>query len=391
VLQHTDRSGFLTQAPPSSKTNDTITNYSENMPLSHSDHGFWKGKSVLVTGATGFLGGWLIRELLLRQARVVALIHRDKPGSQFFLTAQNESVEIVTGCVWERRLIEATIDEHSIDVIFHTAMAGGDVTSTLDVPVECFRSTAESTLWMLDALRRQHPETILIVSSSDKAYGQQSIPYTELQALAPRHPQEVAKASQDLLAQSFGKIYGLKVAVTRCANYFGPFDLNFSRIVPYVARCAAEGTPPILRSNGRFIRDFLHVQESAWAHLDLAEHVARDKDVQGEAFNFSYGEGRTVLELVHQVLAIAGTDLMPEIQDTAQYEIPNMLLSSEKARTILGWTPRATFEESLQSTVAWYLQYFANQKDPLHQPTRGQERVPVELLPRKLRARTIHE
>ena len=335
----------------------------------------------MVTGATGFLGGWLIRELLLRQARVVALIHRDKPGSQFFLTAQNESVEIIRGSAWDRRLIETTIDEHLIDVIFHTAMAGGDVTSTLDVPVECFRSTAESTLWMLDALRRQHPETTLIVSSSDKAYGQQSIPYTELQALAPRHPQEVAKASQDLLAQSFGKIYGLKVAVTRCANYFGPFDFNFSRIVPYVARCAAEGTPPVLRSNGRFIRDFLHVQESAWAHLDLAERVARDKGVQGEAFNFSYGQGRTVLELVHQVLAIAGTDLVPDIQDTAQHEIPNMLLSSEKARTILGWTPRATFEESLQSTVAWYLQYFANQKKPSHQPTRGQNRVLDDVVP----------
>lgn len=131
--------------------------------------------------------------------------------------------------------------------------------------------------------------------------------------------------------------------------------------MPYVARCAAEDVSPVLRSNGRFIRDFLHVQESAWAHLDLAERVARDKDVQGEAFNFSYGRGKTVLELVHEVLAIADTDLAPEIHDTAQHEIPNMLLSSEKARTILGWKPRRTYEDSLQSTVAWYLQHYYQQ------------------------------
>ncbi len=118
------------------------------------------------------------------------------------------------------------------------------------------------------------------------------------------------------------------------------------------------GTPPILRSNGQFVRDFIHVQESAWAHLDLAEPVAGDAAVRGEAFNYSYGVGYTVLELVNKILTIADADLEVVIEGTARHEIQDMVLSSEKARSLLGWRPRMTFEESLKTTVQWYLGYF---------------------------------
>jgi CDP-glucose 4,6-dehydratase len=148
--------------------------------------------------------------------------------------------------------------------------------------------------------------------------------------------------------------------VTRCANYYGPFDFNFSRIVPYVSRCVAEREAPQLRSNGQFVRDFIHVQESAWAHLDLAERVAKDASVRGEAFNFSYGVGCTVLGLVNKILTIGETDLVPVINDTAEHEIPDMSLSSDKARSLLGWKPRMSFDGSLKSTVRWYLDYFRN-------------------------------
>lgn len=323
-----------------------------------SNNKFWEAKSVLVTGATGFLGGWLIRELIERDASVVALVRRKKPESQFALAGFDQQVKIETGQVWDRNLLESILDKHPVEVVFHTAMSGGDVTATLSEPVDCFRSTVESTWWLLDALRRSHPTCSLIVCSSDKAYGSQKVPYEEGQPLAPHHPQEVAKASQDLIAQSFGKVYNLNVAVTRCANYYGPFDFNFTRVIPYVARCAAEGRSPQLRSDGRFIRDFIHVQESAWAHLDLAKQLATNTNLQGEVFNFSYGLRLTVMEIVKRILAASGTDLTPTILNTSRHEIPNMWLSSEKARRVLNWEPKMDFEQSLDSTVRWYLDYF---------------------------------
>ena len=126
----------------------------------------------------------------------------------------------------------------------------------------------------------------MVVCSSDKAYGAQELPYRETQSLMPRHPQEVAKASQDLLTQSFGKIYGLNVAVTRCANYFGPYDFNFTRIIPYVAKCCALGEQPVTIFDGRLeqegVRDFLAVEEGAKAHLMLAEQLSCRPELRGD-------------------------------------------------------------------------------------------------------------
>jgi CDP-glucose 4,6-dehydratase len=329
---------------------------------------FWKRKSVLVTGATGFLGGWLVRELIERQANIVALVRRKKLESQFSLAGFDKQVTVETGQVWERDILERILDNYSVEVVFHTAMSGGDVAATLAEPVDCFRSTVESTWWLLDALRRSHQSCILIVCSSDKAYGTQKIPYEEGQPLAPHHPQEVAKASQDLMAQSFGRVYGLNVAITRCANYYGPFDFNFSRLIPYVARCAAEGRPPQLRSDGHFIRDFIHIQESAWAHLNLAQQLATNKKLRGEVFNFSYGIRLTVMEIVNRILTVSGTKLTPVIFNTTQHEIPNMWLSSEKARRMLGWEPKLEFEQSLDSTVHWYLDYFRKHPPRIETP-----------------------
>jgi CDP-glucose 4,6-dehydratase len=335
---------------------DDITRFNKQLGP---DDEFWRGKRVLVTGATGFLGGWLIRELLDRDAEVVALVRRPKPQSQFDLCGFSRDVTVEPGDVSDRQLIESLLDRHQFDAVFHTTLAGGDVNASLADPVDCFRSTVESTLWLLDAIRRKHPNVSLVVSSSDKAYGGQDVPYREDSALSPVHPQEVCKASEDLLAQSFGKVYDLKVAITRCANYYGPFDFNFSRIVPFVAKCIAENVSPVLRSDGQFVRDFIYIREAAWAHLDLARMLHQNLPIRGEAFNFSYGEPRTALDLVMRLISLAKSDLQPIIRDEARHEIRNMMLSSDKARSELGWRPRLGFDESLAQTVDWYRRYLA--------------------------------
>jgi dTDP-glucose 4,6-dehydratase len=219
------------------------------------DKAFWKDKSVLVTGATGFLGGWLVHDLVESGADVVAMVRRERPDSQLYLAGDNQRVHVAVGDVSSRTFLEDTVERHDVEVIFHTAMSGGGVQATLAEPIECLQSTVESTWWLLDILRRHRSGATMVVCSSDKAYGEQETPYRESQALRPQHPQEVAKASQDLLTQSFGNVYGLNVAVTRCGNFFGPYDFNFTRIIPYVARCCALGERPELRSDGRFVRD----------------------------------------------------------------------------------------------------------------------------------------
>jgi CDP-glucose 4,6-dehydratase len=121
------------------------------------------------------------------------------------------------------------------------------------------------------------------------------------------------------------------------------------------------GQAPVITSAGKFIRDYLSVEDTAAAHLLLAERLAEQPDLRGQAFNLSNETHLTVLELVSLILRLMGSDLQPEVQNLAKNEIKNQYLSAEKARRVLGWQPLFTMEESLQTTIDWYRDYFERQ------------------------------
>lgn len=320
---------------------------------------FWFGKTVFVTGATGFLGGWLIRRLLECDAHVVALVRSSKPNSQFFLESFNESasVSVYQGDVADQNLIEEIFDQHPIEVFFHTAY-GADVHRVLEEPLECFRSSAISTWQILDFLRKDHPNCISVISSTDKVYGRQPTPYLESFPLQPLHPYEVAKASQDQAAQCYGKVYKCPVAVTRCGNFFGGYDFNFTRLIPGVVQSIMQGDPPTLRSNGRFTRDFLYIEDAVEAQLLLAQQLSENENLYGEVFNFSYGEQIEVLDIVKQICRLLDVPSDVVTNEKSAVEIRDMNLSCEKAVRDLDWKPSYNFMAGLERTVNWYREYF---------------------------------
>lgn len=246
-------------------------------------------------------------------------------------------------------------------VFFHAA-CGADVARVLEEPVECYRTTVESTWNALETIRTRPglDRCITILSSSDKVYGVQDLPYLEDKPLRPMHPYEVAKAPADLIAQSHGKIYKLPVAITRCGNYFGPYDLSWACLIPGVMRSIANNEAPVLRSDGRFTRDYLHVEDAAEAHLLLAEQLAAKPELAGEAFNFSYGEEVEVIDIVRRLIAQSGKPLEAIVNANARAEIRKMLLDSNKAKQQLGWQPKLGFAEGLRNTADWYLRHFAS-------------------------------
>jgi dTDP-glucose 4,6-dehydratase len=320
---------------------------------------FWAGKTVAVAGATGFLGGWLVRRLLECDACVVALVRDPWRRSQVVMESLLDRTIVEKGSLEDFAFLDGVFRRHAIDVFFHAA-AGGDVNQTLLKPMECFRAGVASTWMLLDLIRRLQPACIAVVSSSDKAYGSQRLPYRESEALTPVHPYEVVKASQDLAAQSFGRVYGLPVAVTRCANYFGAYDFNFTRLIPGVCHALAKGDVPRLRSDGRFTRDFLYIEDAVDAQLLLAERLAVDQSLYGEAFNFSYGEQIEVLEIVRRLVSLADVAVEPVVDNSVSAEIRHMLLCSDKARDRLDWQPTVGFDEGLNRTLAWYLALLRN-------------------------------
>ncbi len=318
---------------------------------------FWRDKTVVVSGATGFLGGWLIEHLLKKEAKVVAIVRGHKPESQFFMRSIDERVAVESADISDVARVKEIFERYPVDVFFHTAY-GADVNRVLAEPMECFRSTAWSTWQILDYIRLHQPHCISVISSTDKVYGRQPLPYREEMALQPLHPYEVAKASQDLTAQSYGKVFGSRVAVTRCGNYFGGYDFNFTRLIPGVVRSVMQGEAPSLRSNGRFTRDFLYIEDAADVQMLVAERLAGNKELHGEAFNFSYGEQLEVIDLVRQICGLLGSKLDPVVRDDVTTEIPHMHLSSDKAKRMLQWEPSYGFQQGLERTVDWYRNYF---------------------------------
>lgn len=319
--------------------------------------GFWRDRPTLVTGATGLVGGWLVRRLLAAGAQVVCLVRDWVPQSELVRCGLLAQVSSVRGDVRDQALLERTLGEYEIDTVIHLA-AQTIVPIANRNPVSTFDTNIGGTWALLEACRRSPIVKQIVLASSDKAYGdQERLPYDEETPLQGRHPYDVSKSCADLIAQAYAVTYGLPVAITRCGNFYGGGDLNWNRIVPGTIRSVLRGQRPVIRSDGRFVRDYFYVEDGAAAYMLLAERLAADRSLCGQAFNFSNEMPVTVLALVEQILRLMGSDLQPDIRNEASNEIRSQHLSAARARQVLGWRPLFALEDGLQRTIAWYREF----------------------------------
>jgi CDP-glucose 4,6-dehydratase len=314
---------------------------------------------VFVTGATGLVGGWLVRHLVAAGADVVALVRDWIPRSELVGAGLMEQIRVVRGDVRDQETLERALGEYEVTTVIHLAaqttvgVANRNPVSTLDTNIR-------GTWALLEACRRSPTVHQVVIASSDKAYGDQEVlPYTEDAPVLGRHPYDVSKSCADLLAQMYAKTYQLPVCVTRCGNFYGGGDLNWNRLVPGTIRSIIRGERPVIRSDGKFTRDYLYVEDGARAYVLLAERLAANPALAGEVFNFSYEQRMTVLELVDRILAAMDSDLEPEVRNEASNEIRDQYLDATKAKRMLGWTPAFTLDSSLRATIDWYTRYFA--------------------------------
>jgi CDP-glucose 4,6-dehydratase len=311
----------------------------------------WSGRSVLVTGAAGLLGGSVSQHLQASGAVVVGMdIAWDRPGAKLHLNG----VRRIDGDVRTSALLRQALGDLAIDTVIHLA-AQTLVGPALDDPVGTFSHNIEGSWAVLEACRQAPRVTAIVVASSDKAYGDwYGSPYREDLALRARHPYDVSKAAADLLAQSYAATYGLSVAITRCGNLYGGGDLNWSRIVPGTIRAILEGDRPVIRSDGSPVRDYLHVDDAGIGVMMLAEAMRKRPDLKGEAFNLASGDRLAVIEIVRRILALMGSALEPIVEGRALQEIPEQRLVTTKAKRVLGWRPRTTLDAGLREAIEWY-------------------------------------
>lgn len=323
---------------------------------------FWQDRPVFVTGASGLLGGWLVKRLVENSADVVCLLRDWVPQSELIQTRLIDKVKVVRGNLCDQVLLERILGEYECQSVFHLA-AQTIVTIANRNPVSTFESNIGGSWSLLEACRRSPKVGQIVMASSDKAYGDQvELPYNENTPLQGQHPYDVSKSCADLIAHSYAVSFGLPVAVTRCGNFYGGGDLNWNRIVPGTIRSVLRGQRPIIRSDGQFIRDYFYVEDGAAAYTLLAEKMAANPNLRGEAFNFSNEIQVSVLDLVTKILRLMGSDLKPEVLNETSNEIKHQYLSAQKAREVLGWQPGFSLEQGLEKTLAWYKAYFSEGK-----------------------------
>ena len=319
---------------------------------------FWSHRRVLVTGGSGFLGCWLVKLLTQRGASVITLTRDKHPAIEAGSDVLRKQFAIVYGEVENYPLMCRIVSEYEIQTVFHLA-AQTLVGVANETPLSTFETNIKGTWNILEACRHCSCVRQIVVASSDKAYGnKQTLPYREEDRLEGCYPYDVSKTCADLICRTYFTTYRLPVCITRCANLYGGGDLNFSRIVPGTIRSVYHGTPPIIRSDGTYTREYFYVEDAALAYVLLAEQMDQ-KPIAGQAYNFSSREKVSALELAQRILTIMQSDLKPEVRNLVTNEIREQSLSVEKAATHLNWHPSYSLDEGLRRTVLWYQEYFS--------------------------------
>jgi CDP-glucose 4,6-dehydratase len=316
------------------------------------------GVSVLVTGAQGFIGSWLVERLLNEQARVVVPKRASARGGRFDQEGMEGGCELAQLDLLDSASVLRVLNELDVELVFHLAAqtlvgtANRRPFATLDV-------NARGTYNLLEACRLaavggRTPR--VVVASSYHVYGDHAgAPYMEDLELRASYPYDVSKACADMIARSYALTYGLPVAVTRLANVYGGGDLNFSRLVPATARSLLDGKRPVIRSDGTPERDYIYAEDAVEAYLAVADSL-HDLDLRGRAWNAGGGSPTAVVDVVWQLVAASGHELEPEVQGLAnpRDEIDRQSLDSTAIRTKLGWEPRWNLPDGLSSAYRWY-------------------------------------
>jgi len=319
---------------------------------------FWLDRPTFVTGGTGLVGSWLVRRLIDAGADIICLVRDWVPQSELVRGNLIDQVKVVRGDIRDRDVIERTLGEYEIDTVIHLA-AQTIVTIANRNPISTFETNVAGTWNLLEACRRSPSVKQIVIASSDKAYGdQETLPYNESMPLQGQHPYDVSKSAADLIANTYAASFDLPVAITRCGNFYGGGDLNWNRIIPGTIRSILRGQNPIIRSDGNYVRDYFYVEDGAAAYMLLAEKLAENPKLKGEAFNFSNEIQITVREIVERILKEMKSVSRPEIRNEATNEIRHQCLSAEKARRILNWHPLFSLDEGLRKTIEWYRKFF---------------------------------
>jgi dTDP-glucose 4,6-dehydratase len=310
-------------------------------------------KRVLVTGGAGFISSNVVRHLLAATPYdVVALDALTYAGNLDNLSdaLSHDRLSFVHGDIRDTELMRKVVSD--VDVIVNAAAESHVEKSIEEGASEFVTTNVEGTQILLDAIRSTPVERFILISSSEVYGTAEAAPMDEEHPLNPRSPYAATKAGADRLAYSYYVTYDLPIVILRPFNNYGPRQ-HPEKVIPRFITSALCDEPLTVHGDGHASRDWLHVDDNAEAIEAVIE--ADLSKVAGEVINVATGLDITVTDIADLVLGLLGkpASLKTNVPERLG-QVDRHIGSTDKARELLGWTARTSFEQGLERTVAWY-------------------------------------
>ena len=316
-------------------------------------------RTILVTGAAGFIGSNFVR-MLLHRGEPVKLVAYDKltyagnlANLEDLLAAHGDRLAFVKGDITDQDLLTATFDEHGVREVVHFA-AESHVDRSIMSSEPFVQTNVVGTQVMLDVSRAKGVDRYLQVST-DEVYGtlpedQPDVKFTEETPLAPNSPYSASKAGGDVLVRSYFHTHHMPVLTTRCSNNYGPYCFP-EKAIPLFVTNLMEGKKIPLYGDGLNVRDWLYVED----HCDAIWTVL-NKGTPGEVYNIGGNNELSNRQLVQKILEAMGKtwdEGVTHVKDRPGHD-RRYAIDASKIKRELGWEPRHKFETAIRATIQWY-------------------------------------
>ena len=305
--------------------------------------------TYLVTGGGGFIGSNIIEELVRRGERVKVL-DNFSTGRRENIEAFLGDIELIEGDVRSYHIVGKAVE--GVDFILHQA-ALPSVPRSINDPISTNDINVAGTLNILDAAKDAGVKRVVYASSSSIYGNSEVLPKREDMTPEPLSPYAVSKLAGEKYCQVFSRIYGLETVCLRYFNVFGPKQdptSQYSAVIPKFIAMMLKGYPPTIYGDGLQSRDFTFVASVVDANFLACEAFC----VNGEVINIACGESFSILDLVEVLNNLLNTKIVPEHFEARKGEVKHSLADIQKARRLLNYYPRISFNEGLRRTLDFY-------------------------------------
>ena len=309
----------------------------------------WSRKTVLVTGATGFIGSHLVEELLSRGASVRAFAHYNSRNDRGFLTGIDQSrLSVVPGDITDLAAVRKVVD--GTQVVFHLAALVG-IPYSYEHPHQVVDVNTVGTLNVLTASRECGVEKLVHTSTSEVYGSARKVPIDENHPKQPQSPYSASKIAADALALSYNASFNLPVAICRPFNTYGPRQSDRAIIPTLISQALTRDSIQV--GNLAPTRDFTYVTDTVMGFIKIAESSA----CIGQEVNLGTGQEISIGDLVQRILTLTARSIPVNVASErlrpAGSEVQRLLSDNRRVKELAGWTPQVSLDEGLRNTIEW--------------------------------------